>query len=486
MIKKYFYLILNLLLIIPGIVVVYSYAYNYVDKEVILLEKKATALKQMEGIYNIITNMQKIRGLSNIDDTNIEIFDTIEELETANHNTVKKIHRPSVDAILNQHPAGTIADFDSYTSTIEALLLVYKLTAYNAQLTLNSNIKEYLLAKSVTNRLPYIVEYFARIRGLASSVHQHKLDKSVKTKIKNQLYMIEELLKNTKEMEYFNHTDYVKELLSSQKEEIAYIKKELLNKEYISLNGLQIFKNITKNIDYLNTLYYQDMNSLMTLYNKTLEKKNFIKSFIIFICILSIIIIILINLFYFSKIQKYIQQVEHLTIIDPMTKLYNRRFLENFIAQFAKQAERQDEYFTILMIDIDFFKKVNDTYGHDVGDKVIVAIARVLQNSIRKSDLAVRYGGEEFMVLLHYANSEAAVKVAAKIKNAFAEITFEADNHGSFQKTLSIGISEFPKDADTIWQCIKLADTALYVAKTTGRNKIVTYSKEMSENGDLR
>ena len=481
MIKKYIYLIVNLLLLIPGIIVVYTYAYNYVDKEVTRLEQKSSALYEMKNIYSIITNLQKIRGLSNIKETDIEIFDKIEELENENYTIAKKINNPRIEAVLKRHPQGTIADFETYTYDIEALLLIYKLTAYNAKLTLNSDIKEYLLSKNVTSGLPYLVEYFARIRGLASSVENHKLSKSIKIKIQNQLYMVEELLKNAKEMEYFSDSGFINKLLNTEQKEITFIETELLNKDTITLSGLEVFNTITKNINFLNKLYYESIQNLSTYYKETTQQKNFIKSLIILVCILSIIVVIFLNLFYFMKIQKYIQKVEHLNIIDPMTQLYNRRFLENFIDKFVSQVNRQSEFFSIMMIDIDFFKKVNDTYGHDIGDKVIVAIANVLQQNIRKSDLAIRYGGEEFMVLLHYADAKAAYIIAKKLKESFNQIEFHANNGESFHKTLSIGIAEFPKDTDDIWECIKFADNALYIAKTTGRDKIVIYSKEMQE-----
>jgi diguanylate cyclase (GGDEF)-like protein len=171
---------------------------------------------------------------------------------------------------------------------------------------------------------------------------------------------------------------------------------------------------------------------------------------------------------------------------DGMTGLYNRRFLEEFIDTFTKRAKRNKETYSILMLDVDFFKSVNDTYGHDVGDKVIVAIGKVLRDNIRESDLPIRYGGEEFLLLLHNANDEGTRMVANKVHQAFADLVFDVGNGETLQKTISIGIAKFPKDGDSIWKCIKFADTALYVAKTTGRNKVVEYKKEMSENGDLR
>jgi len=171
---------------------------------------------------------------------------------------------------------------------------------------------------------------------------------------------------------------------------------------------------------------------------------------------------------------------------DAMTGLYNRRFLEEFVDKFAKQAKRNTETYGVLMLDIDFFKKVNDTYGHDVGDRVIAALGKIIRESVRESDLAIRYGGEEFVILLHNATKEGAQKVAHAINKNFAALSFDVNNGETLSKTISIGISMFPEDEKIVWKCIKFADTALYVAKTTGRDKIVAYKKEMSEDEHLR
>ena len=171
---------------------------------------------------------------------------------------------------------------------------------------------------------------------------------------------------------------------------------------------------------------------------------------------------------------------------DGMTGLYNRRFLEEFIDTVMKQAARDKETYSVLMLDVDFFKMVNDTYGHDVGDKVIVEIGKVLRDNIREADLAIRYGGEEFVVMLHNADVDGALKVAHKIHDAFGALVFEVGNGETMRKTMSIGMARFPSDGDTIWKTIKYADTALYVAKTTGRNKIVEYTQEMSESDSVR
>lgn len=171
---------------------------------------------------------------------------------------------------------------------------------------------------------------------------------------------------------------------------------------------------------------------------------------------------------------------------DAMTGLYNRRFLEEFIDKVMSQALREKETYSILMLDVDFFKMVNDTYGHDIGDKVIVEIGKLVRSSIRESDLGIRYGGEEFVIMLHNADEAGTLKVAQAIHDNFGELVFDVGNGETLQKTMSIGVSKFPTDGDTIWKAIKYADTALYVAKTTGRNKIVEYKREMSESEATR
>lgn len=171
---------------------------------------------------------------------------------------------------------------------------------------------------------------------------------------------------------------------------------------------------------------------------------------------------------------------------DAMTGLYNRRFLEEFIDKVMSQALREKETYSILMLDVDFFKMVNDTYGHNIGDKVIVEIGKLVRSSIRESDLGIRYGGEEFVIMLHNADEAGTLKVAQAIHDNFGELVFDVGNGETLQKTMSIGVSKFPTDGDTIWKAIKYADTALYVAKTTGRNKIVEYKREMSESEATR
>ena len=166
---------------------------------------------------------------------------------------------------------------------------------------------------------------------------------------------------------------------------------------------------------------------------------------------------------------------------DSLTGLFDRKYLDEYVEKALAQADRVDVKYGVLMIDIDFFKMVNDTYGHDIGDIVIKELADILKSSIRKSDIAFRFGGEEFLVLLYNCDEDKIDKIAEKIRNDFSQKVLKANNGITFSKTLSIGCSIFPMNAKTIWKAIKFADISLYKAKNSGRNRVVQFSQKLLE-----
>jgi diguanylate cyclase (GGDEF)-like protein len=174
----------------------------------------------------------------------------------------------------------------------------------------------------------------------------------------------------------------------------------------------------------------------------------------------------------------YMDLLKEQSIIDALTGLYNRRFLEDTINTITAQIKRRGTTLGILAIDVDYFKQVNDVYGHDAGDKVLVEVTKTIKSSIRESDIAVRYGGEEFLVLLMDVQPGSAVHVAEKIRTAVESKVIDIGT-AQLKKTISIGVSEFPVDSDKIWQCIKFADVALYRAKEEGRNRVVRFTADM-------
>lgn len=167
---------------------------------------------------------------------------------------------------------------------------------------------------------------------------------------------------------------------------------------------------------------------------------------------------------------------------DALTGLYNRRFLQEHSQQIVAGCQRRGTSIGLLMCDLDYFKQVNDQYGHETGDLLLEETATALLKTVREADYVIRFGGEEFLVLLIDVEEGEADTVAEKIRQAVAAVRVQTAN-GPLSKTISIGVSIFPADGEALWQTIKFADLALYKAKAAGRDQVVHFLPEMW-NGD--
>ncbi len=166
------------------------------------------------------------------------------------------------------------------------------------------------------------------------------------------------------------------------------------------------------------------------------------------------------------------RRLERLSITDGLTDLFNHRHFQDELARHFSESARYDRPLSLALIDLDFFKKVNDTYGHAVGDQVLKTVSRIFLESIRSTDLAARYGGEEFAVVMPETEMEAALSFAEKIRSLVEETSVETDQ-GSIRVTVSIGISSAPHpDIATPKALIEDADGCLYRAKEGGRNQV--------------
>lgn len=183
-------------------------------------------------------------------------------------------------------------------------------------------------------------------------------------------------------------------------------------------------------------------------------------------------------IFIASYIIKYViksKDFEHqykLATTDGLTELYNHRYFQEQMINQIENCKRYGLNFSLILIDIDFFKKFNDVYGHQSGDAVLRQVAQKLKKNVRSSDFVCRYGGEEMSIILPNADRDEAIMTAQKICQAVAEKPFKLANDKESNVTISLGVSSYPRDGETPGDMIKHADECLYHAKENGRNQV--------------
>ncbi len=180
-----------------------------------------------------------------------------------------------------------------------------------------------------------------------------------------------------------------------------------------------------------------------------------------------------------DKLKQRIRQLERLSIIDPLTGLYNRKYLKEFLQREIRRAERQKGQIFCMMMDVDHFKRINDDLGHLNGDRVLQEIGTILRDLLRGYDFAARYGGDEFTIVLPQRMEErAAMEVAERIRRTIAGHVFglRKGKKGGTQFTVSLGFAIFPSPGiDTEEALIAAADDALYDAKRSGKNRAMMH-----------
>lgn len=171
-----------------------------------------------------------------------------------------------------------------------------------------------------------------------------------------------------------------------------------------------------------------------------------------------------------TKHKKAQKELLQLSITDTLTKCYNRRYFVDKIKKEIELVKRYKRKFSILMFDIDHFKKINDTYGHDVGDKVLIAISDIVRKRIRKIDILCRWGGEEFLIL----SPETPLNNAHKLAEELRKLISNSQIDNRFSITVSFGVTEY-KDSDDVDSIIKRADNLMYKSKIAGRNLVTSF-----------
>jgi len=173
------------------------------------------------------------------------------------------------------------------------------------------------------------------------------------------------------------------------------------------------------------------------------------------------------------ELKKAMQELQEQAITDPLTGLHNTRYLRELLPREMLRAKRKDSPLAAIMIDVDHFKRVNDSLGHEAGDEVLRQLGALFKTSIRGSDIACRYGGEEFAIILADATSEGARRRAEDIRAAVGRLELHHGGKPIGGLTVSLGVALFPYHADQATTLLRKADEALYQAKSAGRDRVV-------------
>jgi diguanylate cyclase (GGDEF)-like protein len=175
-------------------------------------------------------------------------------------------------------------------------------------------------------------------------------------------------------------------------------------------------------------------------------------------------------------------QLWDMAVTDSLTGLYVRRYFMVKLHEEVLRAERYNNILSIVMADLDRFKNVNDTFGHDAGDRVLKEIGRFLQQNVRDVDIVARYGGEEFVIMIPEAAKEAAYSLSERLRKKFSRLKFE----NLPQITISLGIATYPFDGKQPEDLLKKADAAMYAAKRAGRNQVAGYTRDVERVRDSK
>jgi len=174
------------------------------------------------------------------------------------------------------------------------------------------------------------------------------------------------------------------------------------------------------------------------------------------------------------ELEKLNQKLKELSVTDSLTNLYNRRFFNERLSIELQRSKRYQLNLACLLLDLDHFKTINDTFGHQKGDHVLQEVAHMVKSLCRSHDVAARFGGEEFILFLCQTHKEAALKIAERIRGDIESFPFLEKTENSISITVSIGVSGFPHpDIQNVQDMIQCADEALYSAKRAGRNKVI-------------
>lgn len=472
------------------------------------------SLDHFHEAYTYFKDVININGISKTSNEMGLIYTRLKQFDQA-----KYFFQATIDLPVEEMEAKTLAaalremavinlDGDDYES---AMLMARKaLEIYQKE---NDRLKESLTSRIIANiyraqqdtnnAVLYYRESLALAEGVENKVYQIKAQTALAEILINQdtneairlLLSSLEISKNVhnKEQTFYAYRtlrraeDYqgnFEKALMYAKKEIALIKqlqnekdnkKLILTKANLYSHKMEIELESLREKTKLDQLELTKKNSAIEIaeQSRTINELELVKNkyaSVALACLLVMCLLIILFIFRrFVASKKRNEELDFLASRDPLTNVYNRRSLFELMNQYFSSSERDDDY-CIIMADIDYFKNVNDTYGHSKGDSVIRGVASILQSCIRQNDIVARYGGEEFCIVLHKVSQEKALSIAEAMRHKVENSVFD-----NVAISCSFGVSSLQFNAITPSELIEQADIALYKSKSLGRNLVTLW-----------
>lgn len=180
-----------------------------------------------------------------------------------------------------------------------------------------------------------------------------------------------------------------------------------------------------------------------------------------------------------EELRRSNDRLRKLACTDPLLDIFNRRHFDDVVDTEVARVRRYGGELSVVLLDIDHFKTVNDRFGHDAGDAVLRRVARAMSDAVRRSDVVARYGGEEFVLILSATGGHGACTLAERVRTAIQDLEIAIDSVTNIRVTVSLGVAEMLGAADSTAEMLKRADEALYAAKRSGRNRVCSWSSEL-------
>lgn len=498
-----FFLLITAVPII-GIIIIFSFIVREIQGNIEFTLHEQNGLTIIEEIQKSVLSIQKIRGLTSIETPNSASLNKLElmkkdivismdslekKLSNINSNAVLKKELLSFIGFVKETKLETLS-FDELTQIVKQFIAYSSRISYHCKLILDSDLDISVLINNVVFLFIDIIEHNGQIRGVAVSTTNGKIDFNQRHSIIMQIDKIEEELKKLDfnifllgEVAYDEKLKAsYKNMKETQKAIIDFTKKELLKDDGRAIEANGVFEQITKNIDSLIVLYDVNLNMLKKGLETRLHQNREKLLYYAFFSFLSILFIIIINRIFYLKNRDYIDKIEELTITDGMTSLYNRRYFDDMFDNYLKINQRMNQVPIFIILDIDYFKEYNDTYGHQAGDVAIKTVAKIVQTSLKRaSDMAFRLGGEEFGILCSGVSKSEALHLAQSIRENIENEKIEHKNSKTNDYlTISMGIIVIEQDKiNSTREIYRCADRALYKAKEDGRNQVVLYDAKL-------